>query len=1117
MSLPASVASPAGSADRALGLLVEELTAKLQAGAPVDGERYVREHPEHAERLRQLLPSLRLLADLGRSAATGVPAAIPPAGPPPDLVGTLGDYRLLREVGRGGMGVVYEAEQVSLGRRVALKVLPFAAALDAKQLQRFKNEAQAAAHLQHQSIVPVYGVGSERGVHYYAMQFIDGQTLAALIAGLRAAPGAPAVSPADVPTGPEVPTPPVAAASTQPPVRDPAFFRTAARLGVQAAEALEHAHQLGVIHRDIKPANLLVDGRGNLWVTDFGLAHCQHQAGLTMTGDLVGTLRYMSPEQALAKRVLVDHRTDIYSLGATLYELLTLEPAFPASDRQELLRQIAFEEPRRPRRLNKAVPAELEIIALKALEKNPADRYATAQELADDLERFLKDEPIRARWPTPAQRVRKWARRHRPVVGAVAAALALAAVLLAGGGLWLARQQAARQAETERAVTAGVARAETLLAEGDSQSTDPRRWQATVERADLALRWAEEVLAGGEATAELALRVRQSRQAVEEARTDSRLLIELERVQLEGSAIEIGDLYRVSDIGHVYRAQAASRYEALLRGYGVDLARPEEAAARVRQSRVREALLAALADWNRVANDAALRGPLEDVLERAEPAPDAFRARWRAALRQRDPGTVGQTLLRLAGEPGVHGLPVTDLVNLARDLRRNESDRWQKQYAAAERLLRAGLECDRGSFWLHHELGMLLVNLARALQTNASDRWPEEYAAAERLLRAGLERDRGSFCLNHELGELLAFNSHREEEAVAYLTAAAAIRSDSAPSCWYLGIALGNKNDIDGAIREFRAALQIDPNFIPAHEYLAHDLLKKEDLDGAIRACRKAIQLAPKAADNHFDLGRALYRKGDLDGAMREFRAALECRPNFLIARLNLGQILLDKNDLEGALREYQAAVRLAPTSPDTHIGLGDALMEKKDFDGAMREYRTALRIHPGHPNAHIGLGGALQGKGQLDEAFAEYTAAARWYGELFAAQPALADDLSSGHRYNAACAAALAGCGQGKDADQSDTRQRARLRKQALLWLRADLAASNKVVEKQTEKGSPAIASSLAHWLADPDFAGVRGPEALAKLPAAERADWQKLWQEVEALRQRAARPPDKAAASGP
>jgi tetratricopeptide (TPR) repeat protein len=228
-----------------------------------------------------------------------------------------------------------------------------------------------------------------------------------------------------------------------------------ANLGVQAAEALEHAHQLGVIHRDIKPANLLVDAGGHPWIADFGLAHCQSQAGLTMTGDLVGTLRYMSPEQALARQGVVDHRTDVYSLGVTLYELLTLEPAFNGRDRQELLGQIASEEPKLPRRLNPAIPAELETIVLKAIEKNPADRYATAQELAGDLERFLKDEPIRAKRPTLRKRLMKWARRHHAVVvtaGVATAVLVLMALAaLAVGYAYVSREKNKKEAALQQA------------------------------------------------------------------------------------------------------------------------------------------------------------------------------------------------------------------------------------------------------------------------------------------------------------------------------------------------------------------------------------------------------------------------------------------------------------------------------------------------------------------------------------------------------------------------------------------------------------------------------------------------------------------------------------------
>jgi hypothetical protein len=282
------------------------------------------------------------------------------------------------------------------------------------------------------------------------MQLIEGQNLAAVIDGLRRRTGEggpPAPGPES--TGPYPPAPEAPPGADTRPALGPQFstlhsarpgemYRTAARLIAQAAEGLEYAHQTGVIHRDVKPANLLVDARGNVWLTDFGLASVHADAGLTQTGDLLGTLRYMSPEQAGGQRVLIDHRTDVYSLGATLYELLTLRPIFDGADRQTLLRQILNEEPRAPRAVDPAVPAELETIVLKALSKPPAERYATAGEFAEDLHRFLRYEPIRARRATLGQRARKWLRRHPSVL--VAGAVLL--VLLSAGSLaaaWVIR------------------------------------------------------------------------------------------------------------------------------------------------------------------------------------------------------------------------------------------------------------------------------------------------------------------------------------------------------------------------------------------------------------------------------------------------------------------------------------------------------------------------------------------------------------------------------------------------------------------------------------------------------------------------------------------------------
>ncbi len=433
------MSSADGSTERdPLDLLSEQFLQRRRAGEDLSVEAFAVQHPPHEAALRDLLPTLLALERARRdraSSGSGQRRASVPR------LERLGDFRIVGEIGRGGMGVVFEAMQESLGRRVALKVLPQSALLTGNQLERFQREAQIAARLHHSNIVPVFGSGESDGYHWYAMQFIAGQSLDQWRQAERQP--LPAGSGAWSNRG-----------------------RFLARIGVQAASALHYAHGLGTLHRDIKPANLLLENVDHLWVTDFGLAKALEGDGITLTGDLVGTLQYMAPEQFAGQ---YDVRSEVYALGVTLYELLALRPAFVGSSRSELMERIRAQRPEPLRRVCPDIAEDLVVIIEKAMARDPADRYRDADAFRRDLQAFLDDQPIAARRLSSAAIALRWCRRNRGMA-ALALSTALAVVIAAATG-WIGygmTNEALRQAD----VALGQAKASATLAAQESRRAE---------------------------------------------------------------------------------------------------------------------------------------------------------------------------------------------------------------------------------------------------------------------------------------------------------------------------------------------------------------------------------------------------------------------------------------------------------------------------------------------------------------------------------------------------------------------------------------------------------------------------------------------------------------------
>jgi WD40 repeat protein/serine/threonine protein kinase len=517
--------------------LAEEFLERYRKGERPPLREYVERHPELAAAIKEVFPAVALMENIALADESLEPRGEDSGsrGQRKPILEQLGDYRIIREIGHGGMGVVYEAEQVSLGRHVALKVLPHKALANEKTKKRFEREAKAAAKLHHTNIVPVFAVGEHEGLPYYAMQFIQGTGLdvvikelarvtgnlkrktqdaklpddagsaisaprrdasaiaASMLTGafqrsddreeeanptLTCAPAeaaprgrAPFPAPTDGSRLPKKvpdlsPSDPSSAgssltlsgmsdSSSGSRLRKLSYWQSVARVGVQVADALEYAHKQGIVHRDIKPSNLLLDMTGTVWVTDFGLAKAEDHENLTHPGDLLGTFRYMPPEAFEGQG---DARGDVYSLGVTLYEMVGLRPAFDERDQNKLVKQVTTSEPPPVGRVRPGVPRDLETMIHKAIDRDPARRYQKAEELAEDLRRFIEDRPVKARRISSAERLARWARRNPMVALSLAGVIGVfvAAFVLVSWNYY--RAEDARQEEAKQRRAADLAR-----------------------------------------------------------------------------------------------------------------------------------------------------------------------------------------------------------------------------------------------------------------------------------------------------------------------------------------------------------------------------------------------------------------------------------------------------------------------------------------------------------------------------------------------------------------------------------------------------------------------------------------------------------------------------------
>jgi len=1007
--------------DPAIDAVLEDLFEQPEAEWEAALEKACARFPDQEDSIRRRFSMLREMGFLEE--------AEPPAS------GRIGDFRLLRLLGEGGMGVVYLAEQESLGRRVALKLIRKEFLLVPRARERFQREALAVSRLDHPGICPVYEVGEADGTPYIAMRYVEGETLARRIAGSRLASSREAV------------------------------FSTV-RLLEEAARAVHAAHEQGLIHRDVKPGNIMVTGEGVPVILDFGLARDELLEGrtLTRTGDPLGTPAYMSPEQVSGDRTQLDRRTDVYSLGATLYESLTLETPFRSPTREGLYRAILTREPADPRRLNPALPRDLKVVLETALEKDPDRRYATALAFAEDLKAVQEGKPVAAKPISAVGRGLRWARREPARAGLLLVLLVGIPALAGLGGFLLANLESmrrgaalAREERIERHLEAGFAK----IMDIPSMALAPFE-RALQEKSDCA-----EAVAGLAISLAYGTDKQAALEYLDRHAALSETIPSLKRIRAmvlrdlgrEQEALTLEDAvgpphqpleFYLLGVTKYVRGHREINSQGRLAGqetFSRAMALFEKA---IHYSDRARALYfyawAAAAGYAR--NEAVVRE-----------AADILRRRWPGL-----PSTwvhVGQALMGV--DPG-----------------------------AAIEALEEAIAANPGEKHLLYGLG---------LACEAKCDWEGARRAFERCNE--LQSDHGPTLTN--LG-LMTQACGDNVKALEFFERAMEVAPDYAQAYLGAGVIHSANGDAGRAIAAYTRCLELNPFDVRATLNLGHLHVEGGRLDQAVACYRSVTRHCSgpwPVSSAHIGLGLVLEERDQLGKAEASLRKAVEVHPEFLNAHYNLAAVVQCRGRFHDALDHYENGLDCIDKLPP------EAMQDPSEMENKFRFYIAQCEVLA---PLETRLEAALHGKGAetVQEVLAAvdrtcgrkklFAGAACLYRRALEERPALAGNPVRELRFRAAVFGALTGFHRGADRAVPSHAANRRWRGQARIWLLADLAAWKARLEAGKVDGD-AVRRALGRWQSHRVLARFRQEAFMSALPEEEQEKWQSVWSGVEAL----------------